>query len=73
MRGIVDIANHFKKKSKCHTVISQKRNAQMNLQIDSKLTKLVIIHKMKVSCIQWDTVRLSIHIDYLCYYAFSIS
>ena len=45
----------------------------MNLQIDSKLTKLVIIHEVKVSCIQWDTVRLSIHIDYLCYYAFLIS
>ena len=52
MRGIVDTANHFKKKSKYHTIISQKRNAQMNLQTDSKLTKLVIIHKVKVSCIQ---------------------
>lgn len=52
MRGIVGITNHFKREIKVPHIYSQIRNAQMNLQIDAKLAKLVIIHRVIVNFIQ---------------------
>lgn len=73
MRDIVHITNQFKREVKFPHIYSKIRNVNINFQIDTKLAKLVINHRVIINCMQQNINYISTDKGYLHYYQFSVS